>query len=378
MENTTKYVGLDVSKEKIAVAIADEGREAPRFYGTIDHHPDAVRRLIRKLSEKGVTLEVCYEAGPTGYDLYRWITGMKINCIVIAPSSMPKRPGDHVKTDRRDAERLAQLHRSGELTAVFVPTQDTEALRDLIRARDAAKEDLHRARQRLIHFLLRHHIHPPLTIKRRWTQAYRAWLGALSFDRGGEQSVYQEYLQMTREAEERIRRLEAVLVEQVKDCVHAPVIKALQGLRGLALLTAVTIVAEIGSFVRFRSPAQLMAYLGLVPREYSSGATTRRGSLTKAGNGQVRRALTEAAWSYRHRPAVKGDLAVRLDGQSAHVQNTSWKAQNRLHKKYMSLVRRGKHKNLAIAAVGRELVGFIWAIAVSIEQEQAERTALSA
>lgn len=368
MKITTKYVGLDVSKEKITVAIADEGREAPRFYGTIDHHPDAVRRLMRKLSGNDVHLEVCYEAGPTGYELYRWITAMKINCIVIAPSTMPKRPGDHVKTDRRDAERLAQLHRSGELSEVFVPTPDTEALRDLIRAREAAREDLHRARQRLIHFLLRHFVHPPQIMKRRWTQAYRKWLGTLSFEASSAQVVFTEYLHALQEVEQRIKRLEAALAKEAGNCTLAPVIQALQGLRGVALLTAVTIVAEIGSFARFRSPAQLMAYLGMVPREHSSGATTKRGRLTKAGNGQIRRVLTEAAWSYRHRPAVKGELAVRIDGQSAQVQAISWKAQHRLHKKYLSMVKRGKHRNLTVAAVGRELVGFVWAIAVDVEK----------
>lgn len=369
MKLTTKYVGLDVSKEKIAVAIADQGRDAPRFYGTISHNPDAVRRLMRKLSENGVKLEVCYEAGPTGYELYRWITQMGIHCVVVAPSQIPVRPGDHVKTDRLDAERLAQLHRAGELTEVYIPTPDTEALRDLVRAREDAREDLHRARQRLIHFLLRHQIHPPLHIKRRWTKTYRHWLAQLKFERQGEQAAFQEYLHAIREHEERLSRLESALTEQVKDCVHAPVIRALQGLRGVALLTAVTIVAEIGSFIRFRSPAQLMAYLGMVPREYSSGMTTKRGSMTKAGNNRVRRAIIEAAWAYRHRPSIRRELEKRLEGQSAHVQAVSWKAQNRLHKKYSSLVKRGKHKNLAIAAVGRELVGFIWAIAVEAEKD---------
>lgn len=368
MKNTTKYVGLDVSKEKIAVAIADAGRDAPRYYGTINHNPDAVRRLMRKLSENGVTLEVCYEAGPTGYELYRWITQMNIHCVVVAPSRTPARPGDLVKTDRLDAVRLAQLHRAGELTEVFVPSPDTEALRDLIRAREDVKEDIHRARQRLIHFLLRHQIHPPLHIRKRWTKSYRHWLAQLKFERPSLQAAFQEYLYALREHEERLTRLEAALKEQVKDCVHAPVIQALQGLRGAALLTAVTIVAEIGSFVRFRSPAQLMAYLGMVPREYSSGLTTKRGGLTKAGNNRVRRAIIEAAWAYRHRPAIKRDLEKRLEGQSAHVQAVSWKAQNRLYKKYSSMVRRGKHKNVAIAAVGRELVGFIWAIAVEVEK----------
>ena len=314
MKHTTKYVGLDVSKDKIAVAIADEGRDAPRYYGTISHNPDAVSKLMRRLSGKDVVLEVCYEAGPTGFDLHRWITRMGIQCTVVAPSHIPSRPGDQVKTDRRDAERLSQLHRAGELTAVFVPTPETEALRDLVRAREDAKEDVHRARQRLIQFLLRHHMHPPLTIKKRWTKTYRKWLGQLKFEHASEQAAFQEYLHAIRECEERVERLEASLVEQAKTCVHGPVIRALQGLRGVALINAITMVVEIGNFSRFRSPAQLMAYLGMVPREYSSGATTRRGSLTKAGNKRVRRAFVEAAWSYRHRPAIKGRFGKAIGG----------------------------------------------------------------
>lgn len=375
MKNTTKYVGMDVSKDKIAVAIADEGREAPRFYGTIAHNPDAVAKLIRKLQEKDVVLEVCYEAGPTGYDLYHWITRMGVSCAVIAPSRIPVRAGDSIKTDRRDAERLAQLHRAGELTPIHVPTRETEALRDLVRAREDVKEDLHRARQRIIHFLLRHHIHPPASMKRRWTKMYRQWLATLTYERKVEQTVFDEYLQQLREIEERIKRLEAALREAAEVCIHAPVIRAIQGLRGVALLTAITLVVEIESFERFRSPVQLMSYLGLVPREHSSGPTTRRGGLTKTGNSRVRRALIEAAWSYRHRPAVKGDLEKRLEGQSAHTQEVSWKAQNRLHTKYLRLLRKGKHKNLVVAAIGRELVGFIWSIAVSVERSAQHQAA---
>lgn len=375
MKNTTKYVGMDVSKDKIAVAIADEGREGPRFYGTIAHNPDAVAKLIRKLQEKDVVLEVCYEAGPTGYDLYHWITQMGVSCAVIAPSRIPVRAGDSIKTDRRDAERLAQLHRAGELTPIHVPTRETEALRDLVRAREDVKEDLHRARQRVIHFLLRHHIHPPVSMKRRWTKMYRQWLATLTFERKVEQTVFDEYLQQLREIEERIKRLEAALREAAEVCTHAPVIHAIQGLRGVALLTVITLVVEIESFERFRSPVQLMSYLGLVPREHSSGPTTRRGGLTKTGNSRVRRALIEAAWSYRHRPAVKGDLEKRLEGQSAHTLEVSWKAQHRLHSKYLRLLRKGKHKNLVVAAIGRELVGFIWSIAVGVEKSASHQAA---
>ncbi|AIQ42230.1 IS110 family transposase [Paenibacillus sp. FSL R5-0912] len=367
MKNTIKYVGLDVSKEKIAVAIADEGRDPARYHGAIAHTPDAVGRLIRKLKSPEVTLEVCYEAGPTGYDLYRWLTKMGISCTVIAPSRIPQRSGDAIKTDRRDAERLAQLHRAGELTAIHVPTPELEALRDLIRARENAREELHRARQHLVHFLLRHQIHTPEGMKKRWTKRYRLWLSTLTFEHTAQERVFTEMQQQLREVEERIKRLEEAMRKEAEICPYASVIQALQGLRGIALLTAMTLVVEIGNFERFRSPAQLMSYLGLVPRESSTGPKTRRGRLTKTGNASVRRALVESAWSYRYLPAVKGDLEKRLEGQSAHVQETSWKAQERLHKKYVQMVKRGKHRNLVIAAVGRELVGFIWCVAVKAE-----------
>lgn len=367
MQDTTKYVGLDVSKEKISVAVADAGRQEPRYLGTIPHTPEAIRRLIKQLGDKS-SLEVCYEAGPTGYELYRWFQSMGVNCTVIAPSLIPKRPGEHIKTDRRDAVRLAQLFRAGELVTIHVPTRDDEALRDLVRAREDAKIDLHRARQRLIKFLLRHQVHPPASITRRWTKAYRLWLERLTLERRPEQIVFDEYLHAIFECENRLKRVESALVEQASTGPYASLVYALQALRGIAIITAVTVAAEIGDFKRFRHPFQLMAYLGLVPREYSSGGTTRRGGMTKAGNSHARRVIVEASWSYRHRPAVKGKLRERLKDQSLEIQAISWKAQTRLHDKYKRLaIARGKHKNIAIGAVARELVGFIWAIAHEIE-----------
>lgn len=369
MQFTTKFVGLDVSKEKIAVAIAEVGREEPRWYGTIPHTPEALRKLIKQLGEPA-TLAFCYEAGPTGYETCRWVESMGASCYVIAPSLIPRRAGDHIKTDRRDALQLARLFRAGELTAIYVPTRDDEALRDLVRARSDAREDLHRARQRLTKFLLRQQIHPPLTIKRRWTQRYRNWLDTLKFDKQtAHQAMWKEYLYAVMEAEQRLKRLESAILEEASKGAKAPLIRVLQSLRGVARLTAVTIAAEIGSFARFASPVQLMAYLGLVPREHSSGQTVRRGSMTKAGNAHLRKAIIEAAWSYRYSPAVKGELAERLDGQSAEVQAISWKAQERLHGKYKRLVLgKGKHKNVAICAVARELTGFLWAVARTLEQ----------
>jgi transposase len=366
MYSITKFIGLDVSKETIAVAIAEVGQEAPRYYGSIPHTPAALRKLIRALGSVE-TLSFCYEAGPTGYETYRLLRSMGAQCVVIAPSLMPKRPGDHVKTDRRDAEQLARLFRAGELTAVYVPEREDEALRELVRAREAAMEDAHRQRQRILKFLLRHQIEQPATLKRRWTKKYRVWLGQLTFPFATMQVAFTEMLHALQEVEQRIQRLEHALLEQAATGTKAELIQVLQSLRGVGLLTAITIAAEIGSFARFRSPAQLMAYLGLVPREHSSGLSTRRGGMTKAGNGRLRRSLIESAWSYRHRPAVKGDLARRLEGLPADVQLLSWKAQERLNKKYRHLVfGLNKHKNVAIGAVARELVGFIWAAARTV------------
>lgn len=371
MQSTTKFVGLDVSKEKISVAIAEPGNEVPRYYGSIPHTPEALRKLIKQLGP-AETLSFCYEAGPTGYSTYRWITSMGAHCIVVAPSLIPKRPGDHVKTDRRDAEQLARLFRAGELTSVYVPDKEDEALRELVRIREATKADRHRVRQRILKFLLRHQIEQPATIKVRWTKKHIEWLKKLTFPYGAMQLAFDEMLHTLFEINQRMARLEKELVAQAESHPKAPLIQALQTLRGIGLLTAITLVAEIGTFSRFRSPAQLMAYLGLVPREYSTGQSTRRGGITGTGNGRVRRSLTESAWSYRYRPAVKGDLAKRLEGMPAEVQLISWKAQERLHYKYRKLVfAKNKHKNVAVSAVARELVGFIWAAAQWAEQRAA-------
>lgn len=369
MKCTTKYIGLDVSKEKIAVAVADEGREPARYYGMIPHTPAGLRKLIKQLSEENTTLLFCYEAGPTGYETYRWIHSMGAECTIIAPSLMPKRAGDRVKTDRRDAEQLAQLFRAGELSAIYVPTREHEALRDLVRTREAAKEDQHRAGQRILKFLLRHQIHPPLTIKRRWTKKYRVWLTQIKFDHEALHVAFTELLHALDEIEQRLIRIEKAILDQASKGAHASLIQVLQSLRGVALITAVTIAAEIGTFARFKSPAQLMAYLGLVPSEYSTGQSVRRGGMTKAGNRRLRRAIIEAAWSYRYRPAVKGELAKRIDGLPGDVQLISWKAQERLHARYKYLIYyKNKHKNVAIGAIARELTGFIWAVARTVEE----------
>lgn len=370
MKDNTKYVGLDVSKKKIAVAIADEGRKEPRYLGMIPNTPEDVRKLIKKLGEPE-SLQVCYEAGPTGYGLYRLLITLGVKCEVIAPSLIPKKPGERVKTDKRDAIRLSQLHRAGELTAVHVPTEEDEALRDLVRAREDAKEDELRAKHRLIKFLLRHEINAPIGVK-RWTYAYRDWLNTLSFEKELLNVVFQEYYQQLLEIEQRIQRFEKEIEKQAEDSYHAPMIQALQVLRGVAVITATSLVAEIGSFQRFKTAKNFMSYIGLVPGESSSGEVRRQGKITRTGNRHVRRLLIESAWSYRYKPAVKGKLKKRQEGHPASLTSLSWSAQKRLHAKYYRLISKGKSSPKAVTAVARELAGFIWAIAQEIESKKLE------
>lgn len=365
MKDTIKYVGLDVSKEKIAVAIAEEGREEPRYWGMIPHTSEAVKKLMKKLGEPD-SLRVCYEAGPTGYPLYRLLMAMGIHCSVIAPSLIPQRPGERIKTDRRDAVRLSQLYRAGELTSIYVPTPEDEALRDLVRCREDAKEDQLRGKHRLSKFLLRNEIKPPTGVN-KWTNKYFRWLDTLNFEKVSLQVTFQEYYHQIKELGQRILRLEKEIQMVANEGVHASKIQALQSLRGVALITATSIVAEIGSFKRFKTPRQFMAYVGLIPSEYSSGESRRQGNITKTGNRHVRRLLIESAWSYRYHPAIKGELQRRQNGQSPTIQAISWKAQNRLHQKYYRLLSRGKESSKAVTAVARELAGFIWAVMQEVE-----------
>ena len=366
MKDTIKYVGLDVSKEKIAVAIADEGRDMPRYYGMIPHTKEAIKKTLKKIGNLE-TLRVCYEAGPTGYPLYRLLTSLGIHCEVIAPSLIPQRPGERVKTDRRDSIRLAQLYRAGELTSIYVPNEEDEALRDLVRAREDAKEDELRSKHRLTKFLLRNEIRPPKGM-RAWTKKHRDWLDKLKFESSSLRIVFQEYYHQLKEIEQRIKRLDNEIKLEATEGVHAPTIQALQTLRGVALITATSLVAEIGSFKRFPNAKQFMAYVGLIPSEYSSGESRRQGKITKAGNRHVRRLLIESAWSYRYQPAVKGDLKKRQTGQPPSILEISWKAQNRLHNRYYRLLSKGKESSKAITAVARELAGFIWAVTHEMDE----------
>lgn len=361
MYNTTKYVGLDVSKDKISVAVADEGRSKARYIGTISYTVEAIRNLIKRLGN-AEHLRFCYEAGPTGYGLYRLLKSLDVPCEVIAPSLIPNQPGNRIKTDKRDALKLASLYRAGELTPIYVPTEDDEALRDLVRAREDVKEDEQRAKHRLTKFLLRNEIREPKGT-RKWTAKYWEWLDKLTFKRSASRVAYQEYVQQLKEYQNRLKILEKEIEEQAKDGVHAPMIQAFMTLRGVALITATSIAAEVGSFERFLTAPQFMAYNGLVPSERSSGITRNLGEITKTGNRHLRKLLIEAAHSYRYQPAVKGNLKKRQQGQPASLLDISWKAQNRLHKKYYKLLSRGKEKGKVVTAIARELAGFVWAIA---------------
>lgn len=356
------FVGMDVHKDSIDIALADEGvRGEVRHYGTIGGGLGDVDRALRKIVAGGRTLRVVYEAGPCGYALYRYLTAKGIDCTVVSPSRIPKRAGDRVKTDRRDAEMLARLHRAGELEPVYVPRTDDEAVRDLTRAREDAKAAQTRARHQLKAFLLRNGI--SYAGKTAWTPGHVRWLASVRLPEPVQQLVFQEYVAAVTAAGERLDRLEQALRDTVVNWRLYPVVQALQTLRGVQLVIAATLVAEIGDIGRFDHPRQLMAYLGLTPSEYSSGPNTHRGAITKCGNSHARRMLTEAAWSYRLPARITPIIAKRQDGQTREVRNIAWAAQVRLCGRYRKLRARGKEPNKVVIAVARELAGFVWAIA---------------
>ena len=361
-EDSTLFVGLDVHKDSISVAYAASGgADPPVFVGPVGSRMADVDKLVRRLRSKAAKLVFAYEAGPTGYGLYRHLTALGHACVVVAPSLVPRRPGDRVKTDRRDAVTLARLLRSGDLAPIRVPGVEDEALRDLCRARDATLVTLRAAKLRLKSFLLRHGLQ--YTGRARWGDAHRRYLARVVCPTPAQQVVFQESLGAVDEQVDRLARLEGELAELAPPWHLYPVVRALQALRGVQELVALTVVTEVGDLTRFDSPRQLAAFVGLVPSESSSGASRRQGGITKTGNGRARRALVEAAWAYRYPAKVSEIIRKRVETLPKAVQDIAWKAQVRLCRRFRRLASRGKHPNVAVTAIAREILAFMWAIA---------------
>lgn len=364
-QSSTLFIGMDVHKDSIAVAYVaqDHGAEVT-YLGALGTRLCDIDQLVRKMQSKATHLIFVYEAGPCGYWLYRYLMKKGYDCWVVAPSLIPKKSGDRVKTDRRDAMQLARLARSGDLTAVYVPQVADEAIRDLTRAREDAISDLKDAKLRLKAFLLRHDIR--YVGRANWGPAHLRWLSEVVCPTPAQQIVFQEYVRAVQEHTERLQRLDQELQEHVKAWRLSPVVEAFQALRGVQFTVAVTLVAEMGDLTRFESPRELMKFMGLIPSEHSSGAQRRQGSITKAGNTHARRVLVEGAWAYRYPAKVSRHLQLRLEKQPKVIQDISWKAQVRLCKRYQRLVARGKHANVVTVAIARELTGFLWAIAQEV------------
>jgi transposase len=366
-----RFVGLDVHAETISVAVAEKDGEV-RSLGTIPNREQSIRKLVTKLSGSGIW-RACYEAGPTGYALYWQLTKLGVECSVIAPTLVPVKAGDRVKTDRRDAERLAKSFRAGDLTPVWVPDAAHEALRNLVRAREAAKRDQLRARHRLGKFLLRQGRRPTERMT-AWTQRHLDWIRReVKFEQFAQRATLEDYLEEVDHLGQRIARLEKAIDEAIEGApaTMKAVVSALQALRGVAKMTAITIVAEVGQLSRFPKARQLMGYSGAVASEHSSGERTSRGGITKTGNAHLRRVLVEAAWSQRFAPSLTRRLRERQEGLSAEVVEIAAKARHRLSARYRRLLARGKSKQQVVTAIARELLGFVWAIGVEVERKAA-------
>lgn len=360
-DHSEAFVGFDTSKLRNAVAIAQGGRTGEvRFFGEIENTDAATTKLVNKLAAKYQRLTFCYEAGPTGYGLHRLIESLGHDCEVVAPSLVPKKPGDRVKTNRRDAMSLARLLRAGELTAIWVPDARHEAMRDLTRAREAAVEDLRGKRQQVSSLLLRLARHYPG--KKTWSKMHMNWLASQKLEHAEQRIAFEEMLLAIRQAQDRIARLEQAVRAAVPDWSLAQVVTALMAMRGIDLVAATAFLAEIGDLSRFRTSRELMGYLGLVPSEHSTGDKVKRSGITKAGNRRARRILVECSWSYRHPPRIGKEKLAKVAAAPRAVQEIAWKAQSRLAARFRALTRKGKRPTVVVTAIARELSGFIWAI----------------
>jgi transposase len=372
MKKTVHYIGLDVHKESIAVAIAPEGNTEVREYGIIGGSLEALNKLIRKLQQPRIELRFVYEAGPCGFVIYRHLHKQGLHCDVVAPSLIPKKSSDRVKTDRRDARQLARLFRAGELTPIYVPDEENEAIRDLVRARHAAVIDQRRARQRLKGFLLR--LGFRYGGKTSWNDAHLRYLARLTMPRPAQQIAFQEYLETITVATERLDRLTTAMENALPGWKGEPLVRAFMCLRGVQSIVAMTLVAEAGDLSRFDDPRQLTSFFGQVPSEHSSGDKRWQGGLTKCGNGPCRRVLTEAAWQYRLPPKVSPQLRRRQENQPRAIRDISWKAQQRLHQRYKTLCGHRKKSVVVVSALARELTGFVWAIACQLNAPDKVKT----
>jgi transposase len=368
MSKRVHYIGLDVHKETIAVAIAPADNTEVRNYGIIGGTLDALDKVIKKLEQPGIELRLVYEAGPCGYVIYRHLKNKGIHCQVIAPSLVPKKASDRVKTDRRDAQQLARLYRAGELTAIYVPDEEDEAVRDLVRARNAAVIDQRKARQRLKGFLLR--LGFRYTGKSSWNDAHQRYLARLTMPRPQQQIVFEEYIEAITVETRKLERLTRSMENALTGWRWEPVVRALMSLRGVQVIVAMTLVAEAGDMSRFKDPRQLMAYFGLVPSEHTTSDKRWQGGITKCGNGACRRVLIEAAWQYRLSPRISPPLRKRQEKQSKAVRDISWKAQQRLHQRYKTLSGYRKKTAVVVTALARELTGFVWAISSQISSPE--------
>jgi transposase len=367
-----RFVGFDVDSQMIAVAVAEPEGEV-RALGAIPYREESVRQLVKKLGP-AKRLRVCYEAGPHGYGLYWQLTKLGVHCDVVAPTLVPMKSGDRVKTNRRDAEKLARSYRSGDLTPVWVPDAAHEALRDLVRAREVAKKDQLRARHRLGKFLLRRGLRAAEGIK-NWTQKHLLWIKTLRFEHPAQEATFLDYVHEMEHQAERVKRLDQAIDQAIEStpAEMRALIAALQALRGIRKVSAATLVAEVGPVSRFPRPKQLMGYSGMVSSENSTGTKVRRGAITKTGNAHVRRILGEASWAYQYRPAMSPELKKRQEGLSEEVKEIAWKAQHRLSSRYRRLTAKGKPRQKVATAIGRELLGFVWAIGMQVEKELADK-----